>query len=831
MNSRVCARLRPSAFSMHVMLAGTVLCLVSTSPAIAQTASPGSNEAARGFAIPAQSLREALRQLMQQGSLQIGFEAADVDGRTSSAVSGSMSVGEALSRLLAGTGLTFRYLTPGSVVLERAPQSAGGAIQLGPVRVEGESGANAGIAPGIIGDPNATEGTGSYTARSANAATRMDLSLRETPQSISVITRQQIDDQNLMTLDAVLRQAPGIVADRMDERVSFSSRGFSLGTMLDGVPTLAFNSPAGEASMTSTIFYDRVEVIRGAAGLLNGVGDPGGAINLIRKRPTTEFSGQVSAGLGSWNRYAIAADVGGALNAAGTIRARAVASRTAGDSFVDAKERSEDVFYGILEADLSPNTMLAAGYEHQTTAIDGSNFGQSPLFYSDGTRIDLPRSFSPGTPWSYWNMYSDTVFLNLNHQFGNEWQLKLEARHLKNRRKTRFGYLFNYFPIDADTGDATIEIRDNPVRATNNSVDLYVKGPFEAFGQTHQAVLGFSYNRYSYRVDINSANPTGWDRRDFNFHDLGSFPEPDNFERLWTQPGKVTTKALYGSVRLKLANPLAMIVGSRITWYDETSSFYIWPTDTTIIYPSAKVKGVFTPYAGVVLDLTKNISAYASFTDIFRPNTVRDSDNRLLSPQRGENYEIGLKGEFFDGRLNTAAAIFRTREDNVAVEDLNGAPLPDGSTPYRAVKGARSKGYELTIAGEPTPGFQLSGGFTHHSKRDRDGVLLDPNYPRDLLRFASSYTLPGALNKLTIGGNISYQSGISFDEVNGLGRVSQGSVTLVGLSARYDVSSQLSLSANIENLTDRKYYSGLGAYNGYIYGDPRNVWFRARYRF
>jgi iron complex outermembrane receptor protein/outer membrane receptor for ferric coprogen and ferric-rhodotorulic acid len=831
MTSRLSAAQLRSSRLRHVLLSSAVLMIAAVPAAYALSGDTGAQARAGDvrFDVPPQELDTALTRVADQGGVGIFFTSAELSGIQSSGVSGAMTVEQALSQVLNGTGFGWRYREAGTVLIEKLPDTRG-ALLLGPLRVEGEIPSTS---LSITSDPNATEGSGSYSVRSASAATRMDLSLRETPQSISVITRQQIEDQNLLTLDAVLRQTPGIVADRLDERVSFASRGFTLGTMLNGIPTLAFNSAAGEFSMASTAIYDRIEVIRGAAGLLNGVGDPGGAINLIRKRPTTEFSGQVSTGIGSWNRYTLTADVGGPLNSAGTIRARAVASQVAGDSFIAAKDRAESVFYGIVEADITPDTLFAIGYEHQTTAIDGSNFGQNPLYYSDGSRTNLPRSFSSAAPWSYWNMYSDTVFLNLKHDFGNDWQLQLETRHLKNRRAARFGYLFNYLPIDAETGDATIEIRDNPVRATNNSVDAFIKGPFEAFGGQHQAVFGVSYNHYDYRVDINSVNATGWDRRDFNFYELSTYPEPadSDFNKLWTQPGKVTEKAVYGSTRLQLAESLNLTLGGRLTWYDETSSFYIWPSDETIIYPSAKEHAIFTPYAGLVLDLNQNISAYASFTDIFRPNTVRDSNNVLLDPQRGKNYELGLKGEFLDERLNLAVAIFRTRQNNLAVEDTDGGTLPDGSTPYKAIAGARSNGYEFTMAGELLPGLQLSGGFTHHTQRDADGALLNPNYPRNIFRLATSYTLPGALNKLTIGGNISYQGGIYYDEVDGYGRVTQGGVTLIGLNAQYDVTEQFSLSGNIENLTDRKYYSGLGGYNGYIYGDPRNFWIRARYRF
>jgi outer-membrane receptor for ferric coprogen and ferric-rhodotorulic acid len=790
--------------------------LAFSQPAMAQTPSaPDAKVAA--IAIAAQPLGAALNELSAATGTPIAFSPALVAGKTAPAVSGNLTVRQALSRLLAGSGL-FATAEGSTMVIRAAPAASESTLPVITVTASTELSAT-------------TEGTGSYTTRASGAGTGMELSLRDIPQSVSMITRQQIDDQNLVSLNDVLRQTPGIVADRLDERVSYSSRGFELSTMIDGIPTLAFKSPAAEASMISTAIYDRVEVVRGAAGLLNGVGSPGGSVNLVRKRPTSEFSGHVTAGVGSWNNYNAEADVGGPLNAQDNVRGRIVASRTAGDSFVESKKRSDDVFYGFVEASLSPNTVLAAGYEYQKTAIDGSNFGQSPLFFSDGTRTNLPISFNSNTPWSNWDMTSNKAFVNLDHRFDNGWQLKMEASHLKNERKATFGYLFNYLPIDSQTGDSTIELRDNPVSSTSKSFDAYAKGPFEAFGRTHEAVVGLSYNDYAYTVRINSANSSGWDRRPVNFYNLQDYPKPTEFNALWVQPGKATQTGLYGATRLNLADSLSLLVGARASWYKESSSFLIVPTATTIVYPSSSEKGVVTPYAGVVFDLSKEFSAYASYTEIFLPNTERDSSNATLAPQRGTNYELGLKGEHWGGLLNTSIAIFRTLQDNVPVEDPSGTPLADGSTPYRAVKGAHSQGFELTAAGALARGWEVMGGYTYHAKRDADGALLQPNYPRRLLRVSTSYRLPGDWSRLTVGGSISYQGGIYFDEESGLGRVTQGGLTVLGLMARYELSKQLSASLNIENLTDKRYYSGLGGYNGYVYGNPRNSWLKASYKF
>ncbi|WP_241048125.1 TonB-dependent siderophore receptor [Achromobacter xylosoxidans] len=756
-------------------------------------------------------LSVALSAYAARAGVLLSFDPALTRDLATQGLNGSYGFEEGLRQLLQGSGLEAVRRADGGYTLRRMP--AADVTALPAVTV---TGSRDGDAP--------SEGTGSYTTRVATSATRMDLSLRETPQSVSVVTRQQMDDQNLVTLDDVLRQTPGIVADKIDERVIFTSRGFALSTMIDGVPTFSFKTPAAEIGMVNTVIYDRIEVLRGAAGLLNGVGEPGGAVNLIRKRPTSEFSGHVTAGAGRWNLYNLEMDVGGPLNSSGSLRGRAIASRTAGDSFIDDRKRSDDVFYGILEADLASNTMLSLGLEHQKTAIDGANFGQIPLFNSDGTRTDFPRSFNPGTPWSQWDMYSDKIFVTLDHRFANGWRVKLDASHLRNERRAVWGYL-------KTTGDAVIEIRDNPATSTNKSLDLYATGPFQAFGMEHQAALGLSVNDYTSELNLNSANPNGWDRRPLDLSQLRDFPQPTRFHTFYNTFLDAKETAIYGSARLKLAEPLALVLGGRATWYEEKSSSYNGPAKRWSANPTAKTNGEFTPYAGTVFDLNETFSAYASYTQIFIPRSERDASNTLLPPQTGKSYELGLKGEHLDGKLNTGFAVFRTQEANVPVEDPGGTPLPDGSTPYRSVAGARSKGFEVTVAGEVARGLQVMGGYTYFAKRDNNGTLLLTNYPQRLFRLATSYRLPGAWNRLTVGGSLNYQSGIHYDEAAGLGRVSQGGVALLGLMARFEFNRQLAASINIENLTDKRYYSGLGEYNGYNYGTPRNVWMKVTYKF
>ena len=809
----------------RTLLSTLLLAALSGAAGWSQSALAAGSGTAKTYNIPAGPLGKTLSTFALDAGIALSFEPALTEGLRSDGVAGNLPARDAAARLLAGSGLEMVARADGTYTLRKLALRS--------------DGSNAGL-PAITVAAAAersvtTEGSGSYITRATGAATRMALSLRETPQSVTVIGRQQIADQNLMTLADVLRQTPGIVADRLDERVTFSSRGFALNTMIDGVPTLSFNTIAGESSMVSTVMYDRVEVVRGAAGLLNGVGSPGGSINLVRKRPGTEFAGHVTAGAGSWNRYNLEADLGGSLNAAGTLRGRMVASHTDGDSFIDGKQQSEDVFYGIVEADLSRDTLLSAGYEYQRTAVKGANFGQSPLFYADGSATHLPRAFNSSAPWSTWNMTTERVFVNLDQRFDSGWRLKVDAAYAKNRRERYSADLWLYpgnISPTANTG--TVQVADNPADSSNKSLDVYATGPFSLFGRTHEAVAGFNINQYNYGYSNSGAVRNAFDRRPVNIFDLGAVAQPNFSYPLNQFSGNTEEKAFYGALRFKPFDALSVLIGGRLSWYENNTFQRFWTNNTNgalVTIKPVKEGEVFTPYAGIVYDINKEYSVYASYTDIFQPNTVRDASNQIIAPRRGTNTEFGIKGEHWGGKLNTSFAVFETQEDN-AVETDTGAPLlPDGTVPSRAVKGARSQGFETTIAGEAATGLQLMAGYTYSSKHSNKDVLLNPTYPRRLVRVATSYRFPGSWSKLTVGGNLSYQSSIYYDETYSAKRAYQGGLTLIGLMARYEFSKQLSLALNIENLTDKYYYTGLGGYNGYTYGNPRNAWLKATYRF
>ncbi|WP_311268325.1 TonB-dependent receptor plug domain-containing protein [Sphingobium sp. WCS2017Hpa-17] len=297
-----------------VLLASTATGATLLSPAMAQSAPQA---AQRRINVPAQPLTDAIILFGRQSGIEVTAGSDLLNGKTSSAVAGNLVPAEALSRLLTGTGLTFRFIGPKSVELQPAPQAVSGSIQLGPVRVEGDNGGSgAGSFASSTSDPVATETTGSYTIPAMRTGTKLALSPRETPQSVTVVTRQRIEDQGLVTLSDVVRATPGLYLTKWGgERYRFNARMFQLDNlMIDGMPV-----QYEEAALSTGILdmYDRVEIVRGAAGLMEGAGTPAGSINLIRKRPTRDMQAIFTLSAGSWNNILGTMDVGGASTARG----------------------------------------------------------------------------------------------------------------------------------------------------------------------------------------------------------------------------------------------------------------------------------------------------------------------------------------------------------------------------------------------------------------------------------------------------------------------------------------------------------------------------------
>ena len=659
------------------------------------------------------------------------------------------------------------------------------------------------------------------------AATGLPLSPLETPQTISVITQQQMKDQAFNTINDALDFTVGISKKDVDRgRSAITARGFEVQNFqLDGAPFANGNVGFGE---TSTAQYERVDLVRGAAGLMQGAGDPSAVVNLIRKHATEkEFAGNISLEAGSWDRFAATLDIQSPLNAAGTVRARAVVQAYTQDSFVDLEKKKGLLLYGVIDADLGDRTTLSIGASYQRDERDGIMWAQLPYWYSDGTRTDWPRSKTTGTDWGLWNTTEISAFATLKHKLGGDWEIRGDIAYHKGIENSKLLWL-DGLPdriTGAGVGTSGYWYKTSPEQWHSS---IQANGSFALLGGQHDLAFGAMASR----VD------DGWTNRDpiaidpiddFNSFD-GRLAEPEWGERYdMSGFGNTTQAAVYASTRISLIGGLKLIGGGRLSYYKRNEHESKFGSPYSLSY-----KGQITPYVGLVYNVTDNLSAYASYTNIFKPQgNLRDRNNRLIDPLEGSNYEAGLKALLLDGQLLATVSVYRIEQDNLAVADglIPGTPL----TAYRGMKGTVAKGYELEIVGKITPQWDVSAGWSDYSAKDADGAQVLAHQPRRAFNFATRYDFTGTLDGLSVGGAVKWESRPPVTAVNpGTNveeRIGQPAYAIANIMARYDLTEALSLQVNVDNLFDKRFFSGNVWFPGFVYGEPRNARVTLRYAF
>lgn len=801
------SRLTPLAGALRTFVFGLSIATASQGA----FAASGSEHA---YSIAQGSLDAVLGSFGQQSGVMIAVDSSLTTGMRSSGLSGNFAVDEGLQRLLAPLGLQAVTDGDGYRVVAR-PAQGNGELQLQATQVTSNQ-------LGTI-----TEGSGSYTPGTIATATRMVLTPRQTPQSITVITRQHMDDFGLNSIDEVMRHTPGITVSTFDsERTNYYARGFSVENFqYDGIPTLRNSAYSSGQTLSDMAIYDRVEILKGATGLLTGAGAPGATINLIRKKPTREFKASIDVGAGSWDNYRTQVDVSGPLTDSGNIRGRAVAAYQDKHSFMDRYERKTGVYFGTLEADLSDDTLLTLGFDYQNNDPHASGWsGSRPLFDRNGERIDVKRSYNNGANWSRWEQTTQSVFATLEHSFANGWVGKGQLTHQVNSYDAPLGSVMSG-PFPA-TGLSSIYANKFTGNTRTDAADAYFSGPFSLAGREHELVIGASASSAHWQGK-DYGNPTFLSANVIDFWNFdGKTTEPD-----WgapTQYNDTTTRqtAGYISARFNLTDDLNLLLGTRLANYWLTGDYHTTET------------GRLVPYVGITYDLNDNFTAYASYTDIFMPQTYnRDRNNKVLEPDEGKNYEVGIKGEFYGGRLNTSLAYFEVHESNRAEPDAEYNADPTNPSILYASVGtkAKAKGFEAEMSGELAPGWQAQAGFTHKVIRGSDDEKISTWEPEDQLSLYTTYKFKGPLDRLTIGGGARWQNR-SWQNIYNRAKdqyqdFSQDAYWLVDAMAKYQVSEHLSTTLNVNNLFDKQYYTNIGFYNTAYYGDPRNVMVNTRWDF
>lgn len=545
-----------------------------------------------------------------------------------------------------------------------------------------------------------------FSARENSTATKLDLSIRHTPQSVSVINNELLKAFQLDDINKALALTPGIQIEKPEtDRIYYSARGFDITQFqLDGMGmAVSNNNVYGDID---TAMFERIEVLRGANGLTAGAGNPSATINFIRKRATDELEANVTASVGSWNKARLVGDVSGSLNE--DARGRIVLVKEDKESYLDRYEQDKALGYGVLEYDLSDRTLLTVGHSTQSNQTNGAMWGALPLVNSDGTPTNYDVSTNSAADWSNFDTTEQRSFAELSHQFNNGWSINGALNYVELETDSELFYVDgNPDPITG-VGVYAAYVSEYDINEWQTMAEVYASGPVQAFGQVHEVVVGTSYSK----VKVNQVSLYG-DQTFGNTYspmiDLttfdGSYPKPDL--NLFPAGGSWvdTEHAAYATGKFQVSDNNLLVAGTRVSnWRSEGAAYGAErDSDDTVLLP----------YLGFIHDLSENISTYASYTETFAPQSELDANLARLDPKSGMNVEVGVKGEF--GNLNATFAAFATEQNNVAVATGNNV---NGIDTYTAEDGITSQGIEIDLVGQIGESINLSTGATVLSIKD-----------------------------------------------------------------------------------------------------------------
>lgn len=633
--------------------------------------------------------------------------------------------------------------------------------------------------------------------RTSRGALVLPMSVFDTPQSVTIIDSTFMRDFGLNNVNQVLNQITGVNVEAVEtERTYYNSRGFDIKSMqVDGIG-LPFNwNVVGDLD---TYIYEKVEVIRGANGLLTGVGSPSGTINYVRKRPTNERDITVATTGGSWDKYRLEGDVSGPLNASGSWAGRLVGAAQTADSYLDGYQNERGIVSGILEGQVGDRTVLTFGYSQQNNNSDGVLWGALPMLYTSGEQTDYPDSTSTTMDWTEWDTEIKTPFAELTYAFNPDWNLQSTVTYNTYDESSELFYVYGL--PDRDTGEGLTGWLGNYHTTSDRYMfDNTLTGKVDAFGRTHDVLLGASYSHADYKYESRPAplDDPGWGAMPsfpgWNRHEIARPAWGDSqLNSDWDSDfGRV-----FGVAHLNVSDELKFITGFNAVDVQSNGYSFDEPQDSN----DSKV----SPYIGVTYLVADSVNLYASYSDIYEPQPEIDEDLRPLGPAEGKSYEAGVKAELLEQRLLASLAVFSARQDNYA--EAAGFDEASGLSYYAGID-VESEGFELEVSGAITDNWMLQSGFTYTD-------LKDPNSNDDVRTYIPGKTfnlgtryIVTALPGLQAGATVKWDDDVHLDTDNGVIRSDAHAV--VSAFASYSFLERYEVRVNGFNLTDEKYLASL----------------------
>jgi outer membrane receptor for ferric coprogen and ferric-rhodotorulic acid len=779
------------------------------------------------------ALNEALQELARQTGAQVVFFSEITAGRSSPELSGEYTLTAALTRLLEGSGLTFRQLDEHTVEVREAP----------PRSVRPPPRARQSATPTPAPDGPMEEVRVTATAEQL-VATRVPTPLQEIPQSISIMSAEQIREQNSVDLGDVLENTPGIgVRQTSSLGVTGYSRAFA-------VTSFHVDGGAAQPTIENLILYqsnpdlgefDHVEVLRGSDALFSSNSDPGGTVSLVRKRPLSTESLELSTTLGSWNNYRVELDATGPLTDNGALRARTDVVYLTRGYFFDRAHLDRKKLFAVVEYDFTPAATLTVGGSYEWD--DALPLETPAITNVDGSGANLPLSLGLTFPWAFYNTRVGEEYVQYRQQFADDWILKLDATAGRTILDYGYGSFNGQYNFNHNLGSPSASFTTRPNQATLESTDATLTGKADWFGLREVIAIGGDFTRLANRDAGESYfafGPLLWNPLTFN---PAAYPDP----RGTGMPGLavdgrwiVEQYGGFALLQVDANDALSLTGGARVASDTTRLNGSVEGLGLAVIESSEESgnSGVVQPYAALLYRLNPHLSWYASYADIYLSQgaPLMRPDGKPLGPRRGITFESGIKGAWRDGALNGFLALYRIEQ--------RGVPLPTGATIsalndccYTSGAG-RSRGVELQVDGELAPGWLIGSGYTFNL--DKTGAAGPTSYPDEatphhLLKIWTSARLPGAFSRWTTGGSLHAQTAAPGTVVYYCNAQLQNCALGMDVGTRpyavFDLREGFKLNRNwqvaltVNNVLDKRYYLSQSGVNLW-HGDPRNFMLR-----
>jgi iron complex outermembrane recepter protein len=589
-----------------------------------------------------------------------------------------------------------------------------------------------------------------YRAPNATTATRTDTPLIDIPQSIQVIPQQVLKDQQVTRVGDAVRNVSGVTIGQGfgSSADGFIIRGFSApNTLIDGFKGSPDTSSFSTIPETSTL--ERIEVLKGPASILYGNVQPGGIINLVRKKPLDKPTYNAEVSLGSFSSYQANVDLSGPLNTDKSVLYRLNGNYLNSASFRDFTQIDRVVITPQVSWKIGDRTTLNINSEYLK---DRRPFDLGLIAFGTGV-ADIPISRRLGEPGDFRKVESIAIGSTLEHKFSDDWQIHNGIRFDKFNNQTS---RFQYSSLDESTGELLRSYLGTTSVRNNYTIQTDLIGKFNTGSIGHQLLVGVDYANAS-EVGSGGFSDPGFPINIFN-PSYGAIV-PTNTNR-FSNNDRNNNVGIYVQDQIAFSPQFKALIGGRVDLTNQSTD-----NGTTT---STQSDTAFSPRVGVVYQPTPEISLYTSLSTSFNPNLFTlTATNEFLKPERGTQYEVGIKGNLFNNRLSTTLAFFDINKTNLAVID------PSNTERSLAIGAAKSQGIELDISGEIVPGWNAIASYAYTDARVTQGDEFAPtgsrllNSPKNTASLWTSYQLQsGDLKGLGAGIGVFYVGDRSGNSAN-----------------------------------------------------------------